>query len=74
VEELQNLLFQHRGCELKSINHLQVSNTLLTFREEMEKKEIQKALEEANGKAQEAIKKLCMPKSTFYRKLKKYQL
>ncbi len=74
IEELRNWIFQQQGCELKSIGRLQVSDTLLTFREEMEKKEIQKALEEANGRVQEAIEKLAMPRSTFYRKLKKYQL
>lgn len=74
VEELQNWLFQYRKSASESIEHSKMPHTLLTFREEMEKKEIQKALEETNGKAQEAMKQLGMPKSTFYRKLKKYQL
>ncbi len=74
VEELQSWIFQHQRGEFKSTDRLKVSDTLLTFREEIEKKEIQKALEKTNGKAQEAFEKLGMSRSTFYRKLKKYQL
>lgn len=74
VEELQSWIFQQQGFKFKNTDRLKVSDTLLTFREEIEKKEIQKALEKAHGKAQGASEKLGMSRSTFYRKLKKYQL
>lgn len=44
------------------------------FRKKTEKEAIVKAIKEAGGRASVAMKKLGMPKSTFYRKLKKYNL
>ncbi|MGQ7279289.1 sigma-54-dependent Fis family transcriptional regulator [Brevibacillus thermoruber] len=46
----------------------------LTFREQLEKNAIVRALEKSNGSASAAAEMLGIPRSTFYRKLKKYQL
>jgi two-component system C4-dicarboxylate transport response regulator DctD len=42
--------------------------------EELEKSAIQEAILAANGNMSEVIRKLGIPRTTLYRKLKKYQL
>lgn len=46
----------------------------LTYREELEKQSIIQALQKTNGSASAAAGLLGMPRSTFYRKLQKYNL
>ncbi|MBR8660546.1 transcriptional regulator of acetoin/glycerol metabolism [Brevibacillus aydinogluensis] len=46
----------------------------LTYREQLERNAIVRALEKSNGSASVAAEMLGIPRSTFYRKLKKYQL
>ena len=46
----------------------------LSYREQMEKDYIVKALKQHGGKALAAAQQLSIPRSTFYRKLKKYKL
>lgn len=46
----------------------------LSTREQMEKEYIEKALRQHGGKASAAARQLGIPRSTFYRKLKKYNL
>ncbi|GGD01822.1 acetoin dehydrogenase operon transcriptional activator AcoR [Thalassobacillus devorans] len=46
----------------------------LSTREQMEKEYIEKALKQHGGKASAAARQLGIPRSTFYRKLKKYEL
>ncbi|GIM46956.1 sigma-54-dependent Fis family transcriptional regulator [Collibacillus ludicampi] len=46
----------------------------LTYREELQKREIIQALEKTGGNASLAAKLLNIPRSTFYRRLQKYQL
>ncbi|MBH8609259.1 sigma-54-dependent Fis family transcriptional regulator [Thermoactinomyces sp. CICC 10521] len=46
----------------------------LTFREELQKQEIIQALQKTGGNASLAAKLLNIPRSTFYRRLQKYQL
>jgi sigma-54 dependent transcriptional regulator, acetoin dehydrogenase operon transcriptional activator AcoR len=46
----------------------------LSFREQMEKKRIMDMLEKTAGNVTAAAAKLNIPRSTFYRKLKKYGL
>ncbi|SDI17728.1 helix-turn-helix domain-containing protein [Alteribacillus bidgolensis] len=45
-----------------------------SYREEIEKDTLKKALQETGGKAAQAAKLLNIPRSTFYRKIKKYKL
>lgn len=46
----------------------------LTYREELQRRQIIQALEKTGGNASLAAKLLNIPRSTFYRRLKKYQL
>ncbi|MBP3038029.1 sigma-54-dependent Fis family transcriptional regulator [Bacillaceae bacterium Marseille-Q3522] len=46
----------------------------LNYREQLERERLKKMLEQTDGDAAEAAKMLNIPRSTFYRKLKKYQL
>ncbi|WP_408006890.1 sigma-54-dependent Fis family transcriptional regulator [Pseudalkalibacillus sp. A8] len=46
----------------------------LSYREKIEKEKMMKMLEQTDGNVSLAAKKLNMPRSTFYRKLKKFQL
>lgn len=46
----------------------------LSFREKLERDTIKQVLEKTDGKVTRAIAELGMPRSTFYRKLKKYGL
>jgi len=46
----------------------------LTFRDQLERQSIVQALMKAGGSASRAARLLGMPRSTFYRKLRKYQL
>ncbi|WP_158737401.1 sigma-54-dependent Fis family transcriptional regulator [Alteribacillus sp. YIM 98480] len=45
-----------------------------SYREEIEKDTLKKALQETGGKAAQAAKLLNIPRSTFYRKIKKFKL
>jgi transcriptional regulator of acetoin/glycerol metabolism len=42
--------------------------------EELEKRAIREAIEAADGNMSEVIRRLGIPRTTLYRKLKKYQL
>ncbi|UFJ43347.1 sigma-54-dependent Fis family transcriptional regulator [Brevibacillus humidisoli] len=57
---------ENRLCEVQSGR--------LTYREEIERQTIIQALQKTNGNASMAAKLLAMPRSTFYRKLRKYRL
>ncbi|WP_245807772.1 sigma-54-dependent Fis family transcriptional regulator [Halobacillus massiliensis] len=46
----------------------------LSYREQMERDYIEKALKQHGGRASAAAQQLNIPRSTFYRKLKKYKL
>lgn len=62
------------GLYIQKLTDAEAPSHNMTYREEIEKKEIKKAIEAAGGRASAAIRLLDMPRSTFYRKVKKYQL
>ncbi|WP_085522718.1 sigma-54-dependent Fis family transcriptional regulator [Tuberibacillus sp. Marseille-P3662] len=89
IRELFNILERLRilyGDQLPQIDEIEgvipstdlssnvLEPTTLSYREQLELKKIKHKLEETNGNANEAAKQLDIPRSTFYRKLKKYHL
>ncbi|MFB4165275.1 sigma-54-dependent Fis family transcriptional regulator [Alteribacillus sp. JSM 102045] len=69
VAELQSLLTSASLLE----KNIEVDQSF-TYREEIEKNTIKKVLQQTGGKAAQAAKLLNIPRSTFYRKIKKYKL
>lgn len=68
-------LFVHRMDKIVSRDPSYVKQEKpLTYREELQRREIIEALEKTGGNVSLAAKLLNIPRSTFYRRLKKYQL
>jgi transcriptional regulator of acetoin/glycerol metabolism len=55
-------------------NRLSDESSSLSYREQLERDKISLALEKTDGNVSKASKKINMPRSTFYRKIKKYNL
>jgi transcriptional regulator with PAS, ATPase and Fis domain len=67
-------LFVHRIDLVSSSSSYVKQEKPLTYREELQRRQIIQALEKTGGNVSLAAKLLNIPRSTFYRKLKKYQL
>ena len=81
VQELRNMsakgvspLLEHPAHDKQEKESSLSPSTRLTYREQLEKEKMMQALRETEGQVSRAARMLKMPRSTFYRKLKKYNL
>ncbi|BAB05545.1 sigma-54-dependent Fis family transcriptional regulator [Halalkalibacterium halodurans] len=78
VSEFDSLLFEHHkgteGSENEAVELTGPSANSLPFRERILKEKMIRALRDTNGNVTLAAKELDMPRSTFYKRLKKYNL
>ena len=78
VSEFDSLLFEHHkgteDSENEAVELTGPSANSLPFRERILKEKMIRALRDTNGNVTLAAKELDMPRSTFYKRLKKYNL